>query len=185
MKMRFFIILILTFLVACSPRAASRIEGASNTTLPANVEGVLAPDFTLPDVYGRKLQLSSLRGKTVVLSFWASWCTPCIQELKLFDQLVKKHRSMGVEVLAVGVRDLSANLTSMAHAGRYRYPILIDSRDKVASLYGVSQLPETFVIDPNGRFVSMLDKATGVSVSRFIGARNWMSPEYQAFLTSI
>jgi cytochrome c biogenesis protein CcmG, thiol:disulfide interchange protein DsbE len=116
--------------------------------------GKLAPDFTL----GRldrpgSLQLSSLRGKVVVLNFWASWCQPCKLEAPDLAASAKKW-SGRVVVLGVDVNDPSGDARGFMRKYGITYPIVHDNKNVTSPKYGLTGLPETFFLDRRGRIVS-------------------------------
>ena len=116
--------------------------------------GKPAPDFTL----GRldrpgSLQLSSLRGKVVVLNFWASWCQPCKLEAPDLAASAKKW-SGRVVVLGVDVNDPSGDARGFMRKYGITYPIVHDNKNVTSPKYGLTGLPETFFIDRRGRIVS-------------------------------
>ena len=116
--------------------------------------GKPAPDFTL----GRldrpgSLQLSSLRGKVVVLNFWASWCQPCKLEAPDLAASAKKWRGR-VVVLGVDVNDPSGDARGFMRKYGITYPIVHDNKNVTSPKYGLTGLPETFFLDRRGRIVS-------------------------------
>jgi cytochrome c biogenesis protein CcmG/thiol:disulfide interchange protein DsbE len=116
--------------------------------------GKPAPDFTL----GRldrpgSLQLSSLRGKVVVLNFWASWCQPCKLEAPDLAASAKKW-SGRVVVLGVDVNDPSGDARGFMRKYGITYPIVHDNKNVTSPKYGLTGLPETFFLDRRGRIVS-------------------------------
>ena len=113
-----------------------------------------APDFTL----GRldrpgDLQLASLRGKPVVLNFWASWCYPCKQEAPTLERAWKQHDGR-VVVLGVDVNDFSGDARKFMRKHGLTYPVVHDNRNATSPKYGLTGLPETFFVDPRGRVVA-------------------------------
>ena len=116
--------------------------------------GNAAPDFTL-DRLDRpgSLQLSSLRGKVVVLNFWASWCQPCKLEAPDLAASAKKW-SGRVVVLGVDVNDPSGDARSFMRKYGITYPIVHDNKNVTSPKYGLTGLPETFFLDRRGRIVS-------------------------------
>jgi len=112
----------------------------------------VAPGFVLPSLYGKgDVRLTSLRGKVVVLNFWASWCAPCKQEAPHFESASKRYASRGVVVIGVDVNDFTGDAKHFARRYGVTYPLLHDGSGKTLGPYGVSLLPETFVIDRGGR----------------------------------
>jgi cytochrome c biogenesis protein CcmG/thiol:disulfide interchange protein DsbE len=120
-----------------------------------------APDATLPVLFaadgigpaGKEVTLSSLRGKIVVLNFWASWCQPCELEAPILDEVAAKYRvsPQQVVVLGVDVQDLREQAHAFARRNGINYASLRDGSDKAKDAYQVPALPETFVIDQKGR----------------------------------
>jgi cytochrome c biogenesis protein CcmG, thiol:disulfide interchange protein DsbE len=119
-----------------------------------------APEITLPVLLagdgigppGREISLSDLRGRTVVLNFWASWCEPCKTEAPVLEEVAERYRpATDVVVLGVDVQDLRENAMEFIRDNALTYPSLRDGEDKARSAFQVPALPETFVIDPQGR----------------------------------
>ena len=115
--------------------------------------GKPAPDFTLSRVGGPgKLQLASLRGKVVVLNFWASWCYPCNQEAPTLQAAAKRYGDR-VVVLGVDVNDPKSDARKFARKYRLTYPLVHDNHNVTSPKYGLTGLPETFFIDRTGKLV--------------------------------
>ena len=119
-----------------------------------------APALTLPVLVaadgvgpvGSELSLDDLRGRTVVLNFWASWCTPCQVEAPVLEAVAERYRADGdVVVLGVDVQDLSDEALQFVRETGVTYPTLRDGSDGAKNDYQVSALPESFVVDPEGR----------------------------------
>ena len=112
-----------------------------------------APNFTLArlDRPG-KIQLASLRGKVVVLNFWASWCYPCNKEAPALEAASRQWDGKAV-VLGVDVRDASGEARKFMRKHGLSYPVLHDNRDLTWPKYGLTGLPETFFVDRRGRVV--------------------------------
>ena len=126
----------------------------THQTPPPKV-GQPAPAFSLGRL-DRKgtLSLASLRGKTVVLNFWASWCGPCKREAPALEKLWRDYRGKGVVVLGVDSNDLSGDARRFLSAHRITYPVVSDPNGLVAAnRYGIAALPVTYVIDSRGRVV--------------------------------
>jgi len=117
-----------------------------------------APHFTLPVVGGgESVTLESMRGRTVVLNFWATWCVPCLEEHPV---LAAGPRRFGGDVVFLGVvyQDETADVRRFLREQGSSYPSLLDDSGKVAIAYGVYGVPETFFVSPGGTIV---DKQVG------------------------
>lgn len=125
-------------------------QGSRNET----ALGKAAPDFTLSrlDRPG-ELQLSSLRGKTVVLNFWASWCDPCKREAPALQAATKRWGDR-VVVLGVDVNDFGGDARGFMRKYGLTYPVVHDNKNLTSPKYGLTGLPETFFLDSRGRVVS-------------------------------
>jgi peroxiredoxin len=138
-----------------------------------------APDFELPDLDGRTVNLSRYKGKTVVLSFWTSTCPPCIEEMPSLAELAKVVARRGdVVVLTVttDANEMAAKGAIEAGLGAPApFPVLIDPESSVVGgRYGTRLFPETWLIDKNG-----------VIRARFDGARDWSNPLMLEFIDSL
>lgn len=116
---------------------------------PAPAIGHPAPDFTLTTVAGETFTLTALRGKPVVLNFWATWCPPCRAEL---PELQAAHERYAGEVVIVGVNQAEPAAGVAAFAGQVglSFPLPLDAQAAVSRLYAVRSLPTTFFIDRSG-----------------------------------
>jgi thiol-disulfide isomerase/thioredoxin len=118
--------------------------------------GSLAPDFELKllGVKGKTMQLSSLKGKAVIVNFWATWCEPCKIEMPWLVELQKKYGPQGLQIIGVAVDDSEEKVISdFSHKMGVNYPVLLGT-EKVADLYGgVDGLPTNFFLDRSGKVV--------------------------------
>jgi len=117
--------------------------------------GNLAPDFDLQTLDGKSLKLSDLRGKAVLLNFWATYCGPCKIEMPWFVELQKEYGPQGFQILGVAMDDAGTeDIAKFAKELGVNYPILI-GKDSVADSYGgVSVLPTTFFVDRDGKLIA-------------------------------
>jgi peroxiredoxin len=120
----------------------------------------VAPDFTLESLDGKSMRLSDLRGKAVLLNFWATWCGPCKIEMPWFVDFQKQYGSQGLQIVGVAMDDASkADIAKFAKDMGVNYPILI-GKESVGDQYGgVPALPESFVISRDGK---IMDKIIGL-----------------------
>ncbi len=159
--------LTLSSLDASSPAAAS----AGAATDPAVGAGVgrIAPDFTLPALDGSEFRLSALRGKPVVLNFWATWCGPCQNELPAIQ---KAAEHFGDDVVFVGVDqgEKAEVVQSFVDKLGLTFTIPMDADGAIGYNYGVQGLPTTFFIDRNGVVQSLwMGEMNSVTLAENIG----------------
>lgn len=128
--------------------------------LVGDVQGLPAPNFTLPSLDGTKVKLSDYRGKAVLLNFWATWCPPCKVEMPWFADLQNRYGKDGLVVLGVAMDDSEpAKIAQFASEMGVNYPLLLGT-DQVSDDFGnVQYLPTTFYISRSGIIV---DKMTGL-----------------------
>jgi peroxiredoxin len=127
----------------------SVVGAGTAAALPA--VGAVAPNFASKSDSGRNVRLSELRGQVVMINFWASWCSPCRQELPLLNKIYAQYRAAGFMLLAVNVDDNRKDAEAMLKRLGLRFPTLFDDSKAVAKLYGVDTMPATLVIDRDGR----------------------------------
>jgi peroxiredoxin len=141
------------FLQAAGSRVQAMREEACRALgpreLPKQLQGQEAPDFELPDSTGKMWSLKSLRGRPVLLNFWATWCPPCVEEMPTLENLNK--RSGDLVVLTVSVDEDWEVIRKFFGAKGTELPILLDAEREVAKRYGTEKFPETFLIDPDGQ----------------------------------
>lgn len=130
-----------------TPRQAPRLPRGEE---PAQ-ELPLAPDFRLRTFDGRPVALSDFRGKPVVLNFWASWCTPCRDEMPILERVWKEFKDRGLVVLGVDVLDDERDARAFLKALQITYPNVFDPDQTRMRLYRVGALPTTILIDRGRR----------------------------------
>jgi peroxiredoxin len=124
-------------------------------------------DFVLPDLAGRLVQLSALRGKVVFINIWATWCPPCVEEMPTIQRLYERLHDRGVEVLAISIDALGAQVVApFMQQYRLTFPALLDPKDRIPHLYHTKGVPESFIVDKRG-----------LLVDKVIGPRDWSHPQ--------
>jgi len=127
--------------------------------MPGTARVTDAPDFTLESLDGKSVRLSDLRGKAVLLNFWATWCVPCKIEMPWLVELQSEYGPQGLQIVGVAMDDSSKeDIAEFAKKMGVNYPVLIGKND-VADAYAVPAMPESFFIDRDGRIV---DKIIGL-----------------------
>jgi cytochrome c biogenesis protein CcmG, thiol:disulfide interchange protein DsbE len=124
--------------------------GRDPREIPTPLAGEPMPSFSLTDLDGETLEADALRGRPVLLNFWASWCLPCVEEHAVLADVAERY---GDRVAIVGVLyqdEPSAALDFLARYGDYGWPILTDEGGRLAIEFGVTGPPETFFIDAGG-----------------------------------
>src|SRR3989304_1741804 len=112
-----------------------------------------APAFRLPALDGRTLDLAALRGRPIVLNFWASWCVPCKDEAPLLERAWKTYRDKGLLVIGVNIQDLEADARRFVAEVGITYPNVRDRDGKANRAYGITGIPEKFFVSPDGRII--------------------------------
>lgn len=125
------------------------------TRLETAGERMTAPEFRLFDEAGARRSLGEFQGKVVVLNFWATWCTPCIEEMPALDQLAQEYAAKGVVVLGVTMDERGWPVVSKFLAHKLvRYPILMCTPEAARKYGGLKTLPHTVFIDRRGRIAA-------------------------------
>ena len=130
-------------------RAAAMTAALAMTSL-VGASTALAPSFTLPSRSGDNVSLAQLKGKVVMLNFWASWCGPCRQEMPLLDQMHKRYSALGFTLVGVNVDANSKDAEEWLSKTPVSFPVLFDRESKVSKMYDVSAMPSTVFIDRQG-----------------------------------
>lgn len=137
----------------------------SKTT--ALVAGDMAPDFQLEDTKGNRVVLSELRGKVVMVNFWATWCPPCKEEMPSMEQLNKIMAGEDFVMLAINTEKNGRSVVpDFLKKNPHDFTVLYDDQGTVQQEYGVYKFPESFIIRKDGT----IDQ-------KVIGAINWSSSE--------
>ena len=133
--------------------------------------GEQAPDFTLVDLKGKTWKLSELKGQVVFVNFWATWCPPCREEMPSMQRLYTMLPKDKFKMLAILNNDKPSLAANFAKKLGITMPILDDQDNKVGPKYGLTGVPETFIVDKQG-----------VVRQKFIGPAKWDSPGVMTML---
>ena len=157
MKRNPLILFFIAAIVAAMLFAGIRLARHNRASGPVKGQliGNLAPDFELPALNGKKLRLSDLRGKAVLLNFWATYCGPCKIEMPWFVELQKQYGPEGFQIIGVAMDDASTeDIAKFAKDMGVNYPILIGQESVGQSYGGVGVLPTTFFLDRDGKLIA-------------------------------
>jgi peroxiredoxin len=136
--------------------------------------GERPPDFVGHTAHGSRVSLAALRGKVVILTFWATWCPPCRPELAMLEGLQRELGAQELAVVAVNTREASPLVREYVETLGLTYSVLVDPRGELQNAYGVLGLPTTFVIARDGR-----------AVARAIGPRDWAGARSRELLQAL
>jgi cytochrome c biogenesis protein CcmG/thiol:disulfide interchange protein DsbE len=139
----------------------------------ASLAGSEARDFNFT-LNGRPTTLSGLRGKVVVVNFWATWCPPCVEETPSLNHLQERLAPRGGMVLGVSVDEDPAAYEKFLQDYHITFPTYRDPSRQISSSYGTFIYPDTYIIDRHGRIAR-----------KIIGAQDWDSPEYAVYFDSL
>ena len=149
---------------AVKDRARSAVEADE-------MDGKPAFSFRLPARGGGEVDLSSLRGKTVLVNFWATWCPPCREEMPSLSRLAQSFDPQSFEVVTVSVDDGWEPVEKFLAAPRTPYRVVLDEGAKVSRTYGTTKFPESYLVDRDGKLRL-----------KFVGPRNWTDPNVATLL---
>lgn len=156
----------LIYLFVGALRQSQTIAKGACLALKPEPQNREAPAFELPGLDGQKKSLASLRGKVVLLHFWATWCPPCIEELPSLYRLLGAVTNKDFALQTISVDDTADIIKKFFAANKVPpLPLLHDPSKKVALAYGTTKFPETYLIDKKGRVRF-----------RFVNKRDWSSP---------
>jgi peroxiredoxin len=149
-------------------------DSSLKTTIPIQ-PGLKVPDFTFPDINGKVVSLSNHRGKVVLVNVWATWCPPCRQEMPSMQSLYEKFKGEDFEILAVSIDSEGREAVApFMRKMNLTFPALLDPGETIRPLYGVTGVPESFIIDKQG-----------ILVEKIIGPINWATPEVFLFFKDL
>lgn len=128
------------------------------TGYTANAQSLDIPEVSIKDVNGKQVSTSTIEsdGKPVVISFWATWCKPCVRELTAIDEsYIDWQDETGVKVIAISIDDTrnSAKVAPFVNGRNWEYEVYIDENSDLRRMMGVNNIPHTFLFDGNGKLV--------------------------------
>ncbi len=146
--------------ISCSSPEST--DSSKEEKKPQPSEPKPAQDFTLKDLSGNDIKLSSLKGKAVIINFWATWCYPCREEIPDLQKSYDENKDKGLVILGVNIKENESKVSKFAKDYKMIYPILLDIDGTISDSYRVFGIPMSFFIDRNGlikdSFIGMLTK---------------------------
>ena len=136
--------------------------------------GTKPPEFKGTTLDSRTVSLDSLRGKVVLVNFWASWCNECRPEMPMFERLHREFAARGLSVIGINAREGTPAIHRYAKELRLTFPLMLDPKGDINTAYGVIGLPATFLIGRDGR-----------AVARTVGPRDWESAPAKAIIQAL
>ena len=126
------------------------------------VQGFPAPNFTLPDLNGKNVELKRITAKSPVtlVNFWATWCPPCRAEIPELVKFYRKYSAKGVTVLAINLKDQPGVAKNFAAKAGMKFTVLTDTTGKIGDLYQIFSIPSTFIIDQKGTIRAVIKGGT-------------------------
>jgi peroxiredoxin len=140
---------------ATAPRTLSLDEAIRELELIRPPRPKFADDFTVPTADGKTFRLATQRGRPVFINFWATWCTPCLEEMPALERLWRAQKDAGFVLLAVTVDANPKLATPFVERHGLTFTIGLDPKMELAQTYGVRALPSSFVIDRDGRLAGV------------------------------
>ena len=138
-------------------------------------KGVNAPNFTLPDLNGKMVSLADYKGRVVLLNIWATWCRPCVEEMPSMEKLHQELKDEKFTILAVSIDESGAKAVQpFMKKHKLSFSALIDIAGTINSLYQTTGVPESFIIDKQGRILEEI-----------IGPRDWAAPGALKYFRSL
>lgn len=167
---------ILTLLLLVVFYAQFHKEKSQDSSPSASVNLRPAPDFELLEAHGHPIHFQDLRGKTKVIHFWASWCTPCLQEIPEWVELAQSFKGSAVIWIAIHLDKNWEDANKILPTRHLTEKILSlwDTTGKVADAYGTFQFPETYLVSPDQKIIA-----------KWVGPQDWSRPEIQNLIRSV
>ncbi len=126
------------------------ITGCTADPEPIATVGKPAPDFQLQNLDGQSITLSNLKGKPVLVNFWATWCSPCVSEMPYIQEIHEDWSDSGLMVLTINMGDSASEVEQFLQEHNLSLPVLLDTKKAIAPKYGIRAIPTTFFIDKDG-----------------------------------
>jgi peroxiredoxin len=169
-------ILIASVTMLAAPQATQADVGELLQKLNLTVypRGTKPPAFNGRTADGETVSLASLRGKVVLINFWAAWCEECRPEMPMFERLHRDFAAKGLSVIGINAREGTAAIRGFAKELGLTFPLILDPKGEINVAYGVIGLPTTFLIGRDGQAVALA-----------VGPREWGSEQSRAVIRAL
>ena len=168
------LILIVALFTAAEATPAEVTDLLQKLNVTAYRRGVTPPDFSGRAADGRTVSLASLRGKVVLLNFWAAWCLECRPEMPLFERLHRELSAQGLSVIGINAREGAATIRAYSKELGLTFPLVLDPKGEINAAYGVIGLPTTFLVGRDARAVGLA-----------VGPREWNGKPARAVIQAL
>lgn len=168
------LVALVTILAAPQASRAAATELLERLNLSGYRPGTKSPEFDGATTDGRTVSLASLRGKVVLVNFWATWCQECRPEMPMFERLHREFAARGLSVIGINAREGTPAIYQYAKELRLTFPLMLDPKGEINAAYGVIGLPATFLVGRDGR-----------AVARAVGPRDWESAPAKTIIQSL
>jgi peroxiredoxin len=170
---------ILIFLIGCALLVIILLrlnKSPSTFSLPASLtNGKPAPNFSLSGLDGKKINLADYQGKVVFINIWATWCAPCVEEMPSMQKLYNEFKGDDFEILAVSIDTQGLEVVApFMKNHKLTFPALLDPQGTIKTSYGITGVPESFIIDKDGTLVKTI-----------IGPLDWATPAVFQFFRDL
>jgi cytochrome c-type biogenesis protein len=154
---------------------SEKVIGAFNAAgLPAANKGFDPVDFNLPLLSGGNQRLSDLKGKVVLLNFWATWCGPCRMEMPSMEAVYQRLKDRGFTILAVNLAEKKQQVAGFINQGNFTFPVILDEKGLTGVNYNVQAIPTTYILDRRGYIIS-----------RVMGSIDWNNRDILAAIETL
>ena len=155
------------------PLSADEKKVLKKLRITPATQWIEAHDFAGDLMDAKTVNLKDYRGRFVLLNFWATWCSPCLKEMPDFEKAYLQMGHDKLVVLAVGMGESIEKIKAFSNKYGFSFPLLADNKMEITKLYGVRNIPVTYMIGPDG-----------VVLGRALGIRDWASPDLLTFINS-
>ena len=168
------IVVLMTSLNALAVEQPAVKELLKQLNLSGYSSSMRPPDFNGLTADSKTVSLAGLRGRVVLLNFWATWCQECRPEMPMFERLHREFSAQGLSVIGINAREGTAAIREYSKEIGLTFPLVLDSRGEINATYGVIGLPTTFLMGRDGRAVALA-----------VGPREWTSVPGRALIQTL